>query len=277
MTGLYHNSEQADTALTSWLSYIEHCVYNSFSMDLKKNTLFSKVFFQVFNMCKVLTHFCLIFTCICIFEMTALLGVKNNASITSAACSHFLLLNGLMPVTPSPTLIHMGFSNHTRATTRLLKKRTCQHCFQFLSSGKSLEWGMGDWNWHCVVMCEWMYTGVCITSLIILIFSSKCHKQHDLEEGVDIIHPYSAKHSWTGRMGAFTWSSCALTGFGLCWLVNAVSSGLILLFLQWFSVFSHCAKFWLPSLNHCWAIGLQFAASAFVHHQPDALAASGWP
>lgn len=151
------------------------------------------MFFSDLHLCKALTYFCPIFTCICMFEMTALPGVKSNASITSAACSHFLLLNVLMPVTsPRPTLIHMGFGNHTRATTRLLKKRTCQHCFQFLSSGKSLEW---DWNWHCEVMREWMYTGVCIISLIILIFSSKCHKQHDLEESVYIIHPYSANHS----------------------------------------------------------------------------------
>lgn len=78
-------------------------------------------------------------------------------------------------------------------------------------------------------------------------------------------------------MGAFTWSSCALIGFDQCWLLNAVSHGLILLFLQWFFVFSHCANFWLPSLNHCRAIGLQFAESAFVHHQLAALDASGWP
>lgn len=163
--------------------------------------------------------------------MTALLGVKSYASITSTARSHFLSLNVLMPVTsPHPTLIHMGFSNHTRAATWLLKKRTCQHCFQFLPSGKSLEWGMGDWNWHRVIVCVCESVQVCIISLIILIFSSKCYKQHDLEEGVDIIHPYNAKHSYTWRMGAFSWTVCSLTGFVLCRLVKAASGGLILPF-----------------------------------------------
>lgn len=51
-------------------------------------------------------------------------------------------------------------------------KRGHVNSFQFLRSGESLEWGRGEWNWHCVVICVWMCAGVCVLLVLTTILMS---------------------------------------------------------------------------------------------------------
>lgn len=100
-------------------------MYATFHMDLlKKNTLSKVLFFSSTFVSQVSFALCL-HVCMRIRDDWFTWCKLATPVSLLFLFPTFFLLNVLMPVTSS-TLIHVGFGNHTRATTRLLKKRTRQ-------------------------------------------------------------------------------------------------------------------------------------------------------
>ncbi len=93
----------------------------------------------------------------------------SNSSITSVSLAHFLLLNVLTAVTPSP-LLHVGLKNHSRAKSRRLKKRTCQQLSAPSGPLGNYLSEAGERNWQCVCfLCECIL--VCMCAAILSVWS----------------------------------------------------------------------------------------------------------